>query len=101
MTPEALKAAQKMIADSCDGGDVKVVPKWEGQLDGYDVFSIGYADAEGNELELYLGYPSYVLVDPKHPDQFLYKCDNYLSITERLNQAEEEAERKAKRQAKS
>lgn len=80
---------------------MSVVPKWEGQLDGYDVFSIGYADFEGNELELYLGYPSYALVDPKHPDQFLYKCDDDLSITDRLTQAEEEAKRKAKRQAKS
>lgn len=91
MPPEAMKAAQKMIADAYKG-ILKVKPVWRGQLDGFDVFAI-HSDSD---TPLLLGYPQYAFVDPKQPDKFLYKNDDDLDITNRLEEAEAKAKSKAK-----
>ena len=98
MTPEAMKAAQKMISDAYDDGYITVTPVWVGQLDGCDVFDLRRNipvddDAEGPIL---LGWPEYAFVDPKQPDKFLYKNDDDLDITNRLEEAEAKAKSKAK-----
>lgn len=90
MTPEAMKAAQKMIADAFKG-ILKVKTVWRGQLDGCDVFAI-HSDSD---TPLLLGYPQYAFVDPKKTGKFVCICDDDLVVTRRLKEAEEKAQSKA------
>ncbi len=97
MTPEAMKAAQKMISDAYDDGYITVTPVWVGQLDGCDVFDLRRNipvddDAEGPIL---LGWPEYAFVDPKHPNEFVCKSDVFFGIARRLDEAKEKAKSKA------
>ncbi|MBU3844544.1 MAG: hypothetical protein H9847_06725 [Candidatus Anaerobiospirillum pullicola] len=108
MTPEAMKAAQKMIADAYDDGYITVTPVWVGQLDGCDVFALHRhvpVDKDANDplYPLYekaecpplLGWPEYAFVDPKHPNEFVCKSDVFLGIARRLDEAKEKAKSKA------
>jgi len=97
MTPEAMNAAKKMIANACKGY-IKVTPVWVGQLDGCDVFAMHrhvpiYEDAKCPPL---LGWPEYAFVDPKYPNEFVCKSDVFLRITNRLEEAAAKAKAKAK-----
>lgn len=96
MTPEAMKAAKKMIVEAAT--DIKVIPEWVGQLDGYDVFAIHYdiPVEDTDETLPLLGWPEYVFVDPKHPNEFVCKSDALLKITNRLEEAAAKAKAKAK-----
>ena len=97
MTPEAMKAAQKMISDAYEGY-IKVTPVWVGQLDGCDVFAVHHNVPfdEDTECPPLLGWPEYAFVDPKYPNKFVSKSDVFLRITNRLEEAAAKAKAKAK-----
>jgi len=93
MTPEAMKAAQKMISDAYDDGYITVTPVWVGQLDGCDVFAIHYDIPidKDDDSPLLLGWPIYAFVDPKHPNDIVYKSDVFFGIARRLKEAKSKA----------